>query len=109
MRSLSPSRTLTWTRTVSPDRIAGRSVSCAFSTSSIALMSELLQDCLFFILQLRGLQQIGPPLQCPRQRLRLPPPPNCSVIPRQEYIRHAQVVDFGRPSVLRKIEHALEL
>src|SRR5580765_1861135 len=36
MRSLSPSRTLTCTRTVSPDLIAGRSASCEFSTSSIA-------------------------------------------------------------------------
>ena len=41
MRSLSPSRTFTCTRTVSPDFIAGRSVSCAFSTISIALMRPL--------------------------------------------------------------------
>ena len=33
MRSLSPSRTFTCTRTVSPDFIAGRSVICDFSTS----------------------------------------------------------------------------
>ena len=33
MRSLSPSRTLTWTRTVSPDRIAGRFTRCGCSIS----------------------------------------------------------------------------
>src|SRR5262245_51215163 len=48
MRSLSPSRTRTCTRTVSPDRIAGRSASCVFSTSSIALIAlppSKLQNC----------------------------------------------------------------
>src|SRR5262245_61965560 len=39
MRSLSPSRTLTWTRTVSPERIGGRFTICACSTVSIALMT----------------------------------------------------------------------
>src|SRR3954468_7649 len=42
MRSLSPSRTFTCTRTVSPDFMSGRSVICDFSTSSIALIACLL-------------------------------------------------------------------
>src|SRR5262245_56593402 len=42
MRSLSPSRTLTWTLTVSPDFIAGRSANCPFSTSSMSPMFLLL-------------------------------------------------------------------
>src|SRR6188768_3865810 len=39
MRSLSPSRTLTWTRTVSPGLIAGRFTIFPRSTVSTALMS----------------------------------------------------------------------
>src|SRR4029453_13578257 len=39
MRSLSPSRTFTCTRTVSPDFMSGRSVNCDFSTASIAFMT----------------------------------------------------------------------
>src|SRR5688572_20120365 len=39
MRSLSPSRTFTCTRTVSPDFIAGRPASCDCSTSSMAPIS----------------------------------------------------------------------
>src|SRR5262245_49440308 len=41
IRSLSPSRTLTCTRTVSPDFIRGRSVSFDCSTSSSALITAL--------------------------------------------------------------------
>src|SRR5712671_6107609 len=42
MRSLSPSRTFTCTRTVSPDLIAGRSANCDCSTTSMAPIVLLL-------------------------------------------------------------------
>src|SRR4029450_9816712 len=112
MRSLSPSRTFTWTRTVSPAFIAGRSVNWAFSTSSIALMSQLLQDLFFFFVQVRTRQQVRPPIERPAQRLALPPTADFAVIPRQQYLRHLHHSlgrrrvperNFGRPSVLRKI------
>src|SRR5688572_32620263 len=78
--SLSPSRTLTCTFTVSPADICGRSVICVFSTTSIAPMGDSLlhvhqlsQDFLLFYVQLRVGQQIGPPRQCQLQRLPLAP------------------------------------
>src|SRR5256714_7165680 len=104
MRSLSPSRTRTCTRTVSPDRIAGRSVSCVFSTSSIALISKLLQNRLFLVVQTRAGQQIGPAFQRSRHRFALPPSPDLGVVARQQHVGHAVRSDFRRPRVLRKIE-----
>src|SRR5688572_4929950 len=142
MRSLSPSRTLTWTRTVSPDFIAGRSASCDFSTSSIALIVsspasctaksqvtrkwashlftylpratcylllsvlDFLQQRAIVIIERRVVQQLRPPLERSRQR-RLPAPPaNVRVVPRQQHVRHLQPGEFGRPGVVRIIEHA---
>src|SRR5690606_29194380 len=59
MRSLSPSRTLTCTLTVSPGFTAGRSMICAASTASIGVMTALCsvgtgrrlrgQPCAFFV------------------------------------------------------------
>src|SRR5215470_19303871 len=86
MRSLSPSRTRTWTLTVSPAFIAGRSASCDFSTSSIAPMSQLLQYLQLFFVQSRLGQQIRPPFERAGQRLALPPPPNLRVVPRQQHV-----------------------
>src|SRR5229473_689957 len=104
MRSLSPSRTLTCTRTVSPDLMAGRSVSCVFSTSSIAPISKLLQNRLFLFVQTRCGQQIRPPFERSRHRFAFPPAPDLGVVARQQHVGHAQHLIFGRPRVLRKIE-----
>src|SRR6516162_4352246 len=95
MRSLSPSRTLTCTLTVSPARIAGRSASCGFSTSSIAPITppaipQLLQDLLLFFVQLRPGQQVRPAFERPAQRLPLPPPPDLRVVPGQQHLGHRQ-------------------
>src|SRR5262245_50525269 len=108
MRSLSPSRTLTCTRTVSPDFIEGRSASCDFSTISIApivlllqstrperreiislvtLRHQLAQNLPFLFVQCRRLQQVWPPRQRARQRLSFPPPPYFGVIARQQHLR----------------------
>src|SRR5207248_770816 len=102
MRSLSPSRTFTWTRTVSPERMAGRSASCGFSTSSIASIPastrfhvlqlrspailQLAQNLLLFVVQIRAGQQIGALLERPRQRLALAPPANVRVVARQQHV-----------------------
>src|SRR5438034_8757715 len=91
MRSLSPSRTFTCTRTVSPDFIAGRSVSCDFSTSSIALMTcsfKLTQDDLLFFVETRAVQQLRPPIERPGQRFAFPPAPDLRVVPGQQHVRH---------------------
>src|ERR1035437_8830963 len=119
MRSLSPSRTFTCTRTVSPDFIAGRSATCDFSTSSIAPIFgsfKLAQNLLLFFVQLGARQQIRPPLQRPAHRFALPPPPNVAVIPRHQHVgnlqhrrpRAAADGNFRRPRILRKIERSEE-
>src|SRR3954468_5728693 len=93
MRSLSPSRTLTCTLTVSPDFIAGRSANCDFSTNSIALMTrsfKLSQQLLFFFVQNRGVQQIRPPGPRANQRFALSPPTNLGVIARDQHVGHPQ-------------------
>src|SRR5437762_1041982 len=93
MRSLSPSRTLTCTLTVSPDFIAGRSANCDFSTISIALMTrsfKLTQHLRFFVVQIRGVQQIRPPCQRPAERLALAPPPDLRVVSRRQYVGHLE-------------------
>src|SRR5262249_9147916 len=109
MRSLSPSRTFTCTRTVSPDFIAGRSASCDCSTTSMApialllpigephtaasvrqlralllpgLRHQLAQDFLFFFVERRVGQKVRPPRQRARQRLALAPPANLGVVAR---------------------------
>src|SRR5580765_1214245 len=91
MRSLSPSRTFTCTLTVSPDLIAGRSVSCVFSTISIAPISQLLQNLFLFIVQCGAVQQIRPPRQRPAQRFAFPPPPDRAVIPRTQNVGPGQI------------------
>src|SRR6186997_2295894 len=93
MRSLSPSRTFTCTRTVSPDFIAGRSVSCDFSTNSIAPMAcsfKLAQDFLLLFVQTRAGQQIGAPVERPAQRLPLPPATDFGVVSGQQHVRYFQ-------------------
>src|SRR6266850_5583567 len=105
MRSLSPSRTLTCTRTVSPDFMAGRSVSCGFSTNSIALIPdsfgalghELAQNVLLFLVQLRLAQQLRPTRQRAAQRLAFAPAANLCVIARQQHLGHLQ--DRGAPGI----------
>src|SRR5580765_3960574 len=118
MRSLSPSRTLTCTLTVSPDFIAGRSANCDFSTSSIALMTrsfKLSQQLLFFFVQTRRVQEVRPPLQGPAQRLAFSPAPNLRVIPRRQYLGHPEHLehptnpanlDLRRPRVLRMVQQS---
>src|SRR6476646_8603069 len=109
MRSLSPSRTFTCTRTVSPDFIAGRSASCDFSTSSIAPIGRLLESAiaqffenpLFLVVQFRSLQKLGAARQRPCERLPLPPPPYFGVVPRQQHLGHPQhaiIAELGRTS-----------
>src|SRR5437764_1740714 len=104
MRSLSPSRTFTWTRTVSPERMAGRSANCGFSTSSIASIPastrfhllqlrgpsvlQLPQDFLLFFVQNGAGQQIGALRERPRQRLALAPPANVGVVAGQQHVGH---------------------
>src|SRR4051812_39156603 len=102
MRSLSPSRTLTCTRTVSPDFIAGRSVACDFSISSIApiissiaelqlrRVAELAKYLLLFFVQNRAGQQIRPLGQRAAERLPLPPPPDFRVVSRQQDVGNPQ-------------------
>src|SRR4051812_27432485 len=125
MRSLSPSRTLTCTRTVSPDFIAGRSVNCVFSTSSMALMFLLLQlpqNCPLFIVERCHVQQVGPPRESPRDRFPLAPAPDRGVIARQQPLGPPHALDrrsfdgvwrllrrrrhLGRACVLRKIQQS---
>src|SRR5712691_9211067 len=93
MRSLSPSRTFTCTRTVSPALIAGRSASCVFSTSSIAPISrsfKLSQQRGFLFVEDRAVQQIGTPRQRAAQRLALAPAANLRVVARQQHVGHLQ-------------------
>src|SRR5712692_883649 len=134
MRSLSPSRTLTCTLTVSPDFIAGRSVSCDCSTSSMTPMfhgsftqvdrsallpdsvtpgDELAQDLAFLFVQLGGRQEIRAPRQRPRHGLAFAPPPNLGVIARQQHIGHLQrrsahstYRQFLGPCVLREVQQS---
>src|SRR4051794_7152977 len=110
MRSLSPSRTFTCTRTVSPDFIAGRSINCAFSTNSSALMADspnrppqgrtlrtvgpefcglqLRQYRPLFVVERRGVEQFRPSRQRPRDRLALAPSPDLRVVARQQHVGH---------------------
>src|SRR4029079_12061421 len=117
MRSLSPSRTLTCTRTVSPAFIAGRSAICDFSTSSIAPISrsfKLSQQLQFFLVEHRIGQQIRPPIERPAQGFALAPAANLRVVAREQHVgdlqdplgggRRAPPDDFRRPRVLREIE-----
>src|SRR5688500_13320466 len=82
MRSLSPSRTFTCTRTVSPDFMSGRLVICAFSTSSIAVMVPLLflpnlvQHQPLFLVEPGRVEQLRPPLERSPERRLLPPEPD---------------------------------
>src|SRR4051812_21911185 len=112
MRSLSPSRTFTCTLTVSPDFIAGRSVSCDFSTISIAPISQLLQDLFLFIVQHGVVEQVRPPRQRPAQRLAFAPAPDRAVIPREQDVRNREFLaglplrasDRRRSRVLREVQ-----
>src|SRR5438067_1444468 len=104
MRSLSPSRTFTCTRTVSPAFMAGRSASCDFSTTSIALMSQLLENLSLFFVQIGAGQQIRAAFERARERLALPPSSDVGVIARQQDVRHAHPIDLRRPRELREIE-----
>src|SRR3990170_1410147 len=111
MRSLSPSRTLTCTFTVSPACICGRSVICVFSTTSIAPMGDSLlrfhqlsQDFLLFHIQLGVRQQIGPPQQRQLERLTLAPLANLAVMARDQHVGNFPVSILRRPRVVRIIE-----
>ena len=110
MRSLSPSRTFTCTRTVSPDFMAGRVVSCDFSTSSIALIvlspvpSESRPASPLLVVERRRVQQLRTPLKRPPQRRHLPPPPNLLVVPRQQHVGHFLPGELRRARVVRVIE-----
>src|SRR2546423_2011055 len=98
MRSLSPSRTLTCTRTVSPAFIAGRSANCDFSTSSIAPISrsfKLSQQLQFFFVQDGVVQQIRAALERPAQRLALAPAADLRVVARQQYLGNPQDAPAG--------------
>src|SRR5687767_12341948 len=113
MRSLSPSRTLTCTFTVSPACICGRSVICVFSTTSIAPMGDSLlrfhqlsQDFLLFHIQLCIGQQIRPPHERQLNRLALSPLANLAVMARDEHIRHLPLSELRRPRVVRIIQQA---
>src|SRR4051794_12482193 len=106
MRSLSPSRTFTWTRTVSPDFIAGRSVNCVFSTSSMALMFLLLQlpqNSPFFIVERRCIQQVGPQRQCARDRFPFAPAPNRGVVSRQQHLGYPPPLRRDAPGAVRRV------
>src|SRR5512139_340202 len=112
MRSLSPSLTLTCTRTVSPDLIGGRSTVCVCSTVSIApifgsllpLLRQLANDVALLGIELGSLQQFRPPLERAPERLSAPPAPDLAVVPRQQDSRHFPVPELGRPRVLGKVE-----
>src|SRR5690349_21737625 len=111
MRSLSPSRTLTCTFTVSPACICGRSVICVFSTTSIAPMGDSLlrfhqlsQDFLLFHIQLRVGQQIRPPQQRQLERLTLAPFPNLAVMARNQHVGNFPLSKLRRPRVVRVVE-----
>src|SRR4051812_45957442 len=128
MRSLSPSRTFTCTRTVSPDFIAGRSINCAFSTNSSALMADsqnwstsrwtlrtvgpefhrlqLRQYRPLFVVERRGFEQLRPSRQRPRDRLPLAPSPDLRMVPGHQHLGHPLRSHRGGSSVVRKIEQA---
>src|SRR5688572_22480758 len=113
IRSLSPSRTLTCTFTVSPADICGRSVICVFSTTSIAPMGDSLlrvhqlsQDFLLFYVQLRVGQQIGPSGQRQLQRLPLAPLAYLAVMARYQHVGNLPLSKLRRPSVVRVIEQS---
>src|SRR5215813_14812508 len=103
MRSLSPSRTFTCTRTVSPAFIAGRSASCDFSTSSIAPITrsfKLSQQLQFFFVQNRIVQQIRPSIQRPAQRLALAPAADLRVVPGQQHVGNLQRASAWRAAAV---------
>src|SRR5687768_10604867 len=111
IRSLSPSRTLTCTFTVSPACICGRSVICVFSTTSIAPMGnsllrfhQLTQDFLLFHVQLRVGQQIRPPQQRQLERLTLAPLAYLAVMARDQHVGNLPVSKLRRPREVRIIE-----
>src|SRR5260370_24388922 len=122
MRSLSPSRTFTCTRTVSPDLIAGRSASCDFSTSSIApisrsfiaLCDQLAQNVSFLVVQGRSGQQIRPPREGPADGLALAPLSYLGMVAGQQHLRHSERHrissappaddDLRRPRIVGKIK-----
>src|SRR5687767_6162806 len=113
MRSLSPSRTLTWTFTVSPAFICGRSVICVFSTTSIAPMGDSLlrvhqfaQDFLLFHIQLRVGQQIRAPQQRQLERLPLAPLANLAVMSRDQHVGNLPLSILRRPRVMPVVEQA---
>src|SRR5450759_5190886 len=122
IRSLSPSRTFTCTRTVSPDFIWDRSFNCPPSIASIArivvllpshsgdrpvapsILHQLAQNGALFVIQLGGGQQFRPPRQSSRHRLPLSPAPDLRVMPREQHVRHLEAAELGWPRVVRVVE-----
>src|SRR3989454_4848190 len=98
-RSLSPSRTRTITRTVSPGAKAGRSVR---SPSRSIALSRCIRSSSFLI---PG-PQVGPPLAGQALGFRRPPRRDLFVVAAQQYRRHVQAAIAGRP---RSEEHTSEL
>src|SRR3954471_11681185 len=98
MRSLSPSRTLTCTLTVSPGLIAGRLASCPRSTFSTAFMTLSFYASCLLVQQIRA--------QPARSRERLFPPPllDLRVVPRQQHRRHRDAAKVRRAGVLREVK-----
>src|SRR2546425_4658121 len=113
-RSLSPSRTRTMTRTVSPGSNAGRSVrnpsrSTALNRSIACSLSPSVRpwvaSCALFFQPLRP--QIGPPLARDALDFRRAPLRNLVVIAAQQYRRDIQSAIAERPGVARRRQHSV--
>ena len=123
MRSLSPSRTFTCTRTVSPGLIAGRLTMLAAldglngSHDSLSFASHRSRrpTCPRFAIThpaarvfgsraRRAGEQIRPALERALERLAPPPLLDLRVVPRQQHRRHRHAPELRRPRVLRKVE-----
>src|SRR5437763_5160336 len=96
-RSLSPSRTRTMTRTVSPGSNAGRLV---LRPSRSTALSRSIRSPSILI----SAPQIGPPLACQPLGLRRPPGRDLLVVTAQQYRRDIHSAIARRPRVARRGE-----
>src|SRR5690349_11886265 len=104
-RSLSPSRTRTITRTVSPGSNAGMLVlSPSRSTArSLFMTVSLYPSCLVVLFR----QQIGPPLARQPLGFGLAPPRDLRVVAAQQYRRHIHSAIARRPGIARRRQQAV--
>src|SRR5215831_8510914 len=116
-RSLSPSITRTWTRTVSPGRNSGTSgracrasnFSKSFMGTSLlfllrALPLPLSEQLAVFTRQVRPPQEVGPPLERAAQRFFAPEARDPAVVSGKQHVRHPVSSEVRRPGVVGAVE-----